>query len=93
MLQQMAEQDRLEQLSAQRRREKTIQHRHEVERILQQRRAMFEAARVRPTFPCPSCHHQYLVIQTVVAVITPPIAMHWSISMSACSICMLHPHT
>lgn len=51
MLQRMAEEDRLEQLSAQRRREKTIAHRREVERLLDQRRALFEAARVRILWP------------------------------------------
>ena len=50
-LQRMAEEDRLEQLSAQRRREKTAAHRREVERLLEHRRALFEAARVRLLLP------------------------------------------
>ena len=45
-LQRLAEEDRLEQLSAQRRREKTLAHRREVERLLQHRRALFAAAQV-----------------------------------------------
>ncbi|KAK9804130.1 hypothetical protein WJX73_002938 [Symbiochloris irregularis] len=46
-LQRLAEEDRLEQLSAQRRREKTMAHRREVERLLQHRRMLFAAAQVR----------------------------------------------
>ena len=50
-MQRMAEEDRLEQLSAQRRREKTIVHRREVERLLQHRRALFFGAMGRLTPP------------------------------------------
>ena len=41
-----AEQDRLEQMNAQKRRIKVAQHAREVERLIQEKRAMFEAAMV-----------------------------------------------
>lgn len=50
-LQRLAEEDRLEQLSAQRRREKTMAHRREVERLLQHRRMLFAAAQVCHAVP------------------------------------------
>lgn len=46
-----AEQDRLEQMNAQKRRIKVAQHAREVERLIQEKRAMFEAAMVSTLSP------------------------------------------
>ena len=46
-MEKFAEQDRLEQMNAQKRRLKVAQHAREVERLIQQKREMFEAAMVR----------------------------------------------
>lgn len=57
-MEKFAEQDRLEQMNAQKRRLKVAQHAREVERLIQQKREMFEAAMVRSlhaTLP-PSVH-------------------------------------
>ena len=45
-MERFAEQDRLEQMNAQKRRIKVAQHAREVERLIQEKRAMFEAAMV-----------------------------------------------
>ena len=45
-MERFAEQDRLEQMNAQKRRVKVAQHAREVERLIQEKRAMFEAAMV-----------------------------------------------
>lgn len=45
-MERFAEQDRLEQMNAQRRRIKVAQHAREVERLIQEKRQMFEAAMV-----------------------------------------------
>ena len=45
-LEKLAEQDRVEQMNAQRRRLKMAEHKREVERLLSEKRAMFEAALV-----------------------------------------------
>ena len=44
----LATQDRLEQMGAQRRRQKQAEHRQEVDRLLQHKRDLYEAARVCP---------------------------------------------
>lgn len=46
-MERFAEEDRLEQLNAQRRRIKVAEHAREVERLVAQKRAMYQAARVR----------------------------------------------
>ena len=51
-MEKFAEQDRLEQMNAQKRRLKVAQHAREVERLIQQKREMFEAAMVRPQTFC-----------------------------------------
>lgn len=43
MLEKFAEDDRIDQLNAQRRRQKQIEHRHEVERLIVEKRNMYEA--------------------------------------------------
>lgn len=48
-MERFAEQDRLEQMNAQKRRIKVAQHAREVERLIQEKRAMFEAAMVSPS--------------------------------------------
>jgi hypothetical protein len=50
-LERFAEQDRVEQLNAARRRIKVAEHLREVERLLAEKRALYAAARVR----CPVC--------------------------------------
>ena len=45
-MERFAEQDRLEQMNAQKRRLKVAQHAREVERLIQEKREMFEAAMV-----------------------------------------------
>merc|ERR1719262_2134989 len=47
MLAKFAEEDRLEQLSAQRRRMKQLEHKREVERLLDERRAAYEEQRLQ----------------------------------------------
>lgn len=47
-LEKLAEEDRIEQMNAQRRRLKMAEHKREVERLLAEKRAIFEAALVRP---------------------------------------------
>lgn len=47
-LQKLAEEDRIEQMNAQRRRLKMAEHKREVERLLAEKRAIFEAALARP---------------------------------------------
>lgn len=50
-MERFAEQDRLEQMNAQKRRIKVAQHAREVERLIQEKRAMFEAAMVSTLSP------------------------------------------
>ena len=50
-MERFAEQDRLEQMNAQKRRLKVAQHAREVERLIQEKREMYEAAMVRLTAP------------------------------------------
>ena len=51
-------QDRLEQMGAQRRRQKQAEHRQEVERLLQHKRDLYEAARVcTHRLQCQHCLH------------------------------------
>lgn len=50
-MERFGEQDRLEQMNAQKRRLKVAQHAREVERLIQEKREMYEAAMVRPTTP------------------------------------------
>lgn len=45
-MERFAEQDRLEQMNAQKRRLKVAQHAREVERLIQEKREMYEAAMV-----------------------------------------------
>lgn len=45
MLEKFAEDERIDQLNAQKRRQKQIEHRHEIERLLEERRARFEEER------------------------------------------------
>merc|ERR1711959_880364 len=47
MLQKFAEEDRLEQMSAQRRRMKQLEHKREVERLMEERRKAYEEQRLR----------------------------------------------
>lgn len=42
-MEKFAEDDRIDQFNAQRRRQKQIEHRHEVERLIAEKRAMYEA--------------------------------------------------
>lgn len=48
-LEKLAEEDRIEQMNAQRRRLKMAEHKREVERLLAEKRAIFEAALVLPS--------------------------------------------
>lgn len=47
MLDKFAEDDRIDQLNAQRRRQKQIQHRHEVDRLIEEKRAMYEEMKMK----------------------------------------------
>ncbi len=51
-MERFAEQDRLEQMNAQKRRIKVAQHAREVERLIQEKREMYEAAMVSITHTC-----------------------------------------
>ena len=57
-MEKFAEQDRLEQMNAQKRRLKVAQHAREVERLIQQKREMYEAAMVHFLHPHAFCCDQ-----------------------------------
>ena len=54
MLEKFAEDDRIEQMNAQKRRMKQLEHKRAVERLIEERRLQFQRERVRPVlFVCP----------------------------------------